>query len=418
MGTLVDSAPAADARGFRRAQWRMLLAVMGCYLFYYTGRQNIAFANAALRDDLGLDPREVGAVGGAMLLTYGAGQAVAGGLADRFGGRVLIPLGAALSVALNWAASFATGFPWLLAAWAANGFAQSLGWAPGSRLLSQWWPAAERGRAFGLYNMAAGLSSVVTFGLCIAVLHWSDDWRWVFRLPVLPLLAAAVVFLAVARDRPQDAGFPPVRDPDAGPAPAAESAAARYRAALTNPRFLLASVCLGLENLARYGLLYWVPAHYLGADWKADPSGLFVTLALPVGMAVGAVANGAVSDRLFGGNRCRPIALFLAAGAAVSYGLYFVPRADVAAGLVLLFLAGMLVYGPQASFWALCPDLLGRARAGTGVGVMNTFGYAFAAAGEVAIGYAIRDAGDTAAVFPMVAGCCLAGAVLILFVRR
>ena len=29
---------------FRRAQWRMLLAAMFCYLFFYTGRQTFGFA--------------------------------------------------------------------------------------------------------------------------------------------------------------------------------------------------------------------------------------------------------------------------------------------------------------------------------------------------------------------------------------
>ena len=30
--------------GFRSAQWRMLLAAMFCYLFFYTGRQTFGFA--------------------------------------------------------------------------------------------------------------------------------------------------------------------------------------------------------------------------------------------------------------------------------------------------------------------------------------------------------------------------------------
>lgn len=405
---------------FRRVQWRMLLAVMGCYLFYYTGRQNFGFVNQALQSDLGLTPDQVGMVGGGMLLAYGLGQAVNGGLADRYGSRLLMGLGALLSVALNWACSFAGGFTALLVGWTANGYAQSLGWAPGGKLISEWWGPTERGRAFGFYTLAAGFSSVLTFGLCIAVLH-ALDWRWVLRLPVLPLAAAGIVFLLIAKDRPRDAGFSGAEDAVAdgnGEAGPRESARERYRAALTNGRFLLACVCIGLESIGRYGLLFWVPAHYLGADWKKDPGNAWVTLALPAGMALGAVLNGQLSDRFFGGNRARPIALFLALGAIVSGGLYFVPREDVGAGLVLLFLAGFLVYGPQSSFWALGPDLLGKSRAGTGVGVMDAFAYGFAAVGEVIIGRIIRETGTTAAVFPVVAVCCLAGAVLILPVRR
>jgi OPA family glycerol-3-phosphate transporter-like MFS transporter len=400
----------------------MLFAVMGCYLFYYAGRQNFGFVNQALQSDLGLTPDQIGMAGGGMLLTYGLGQAVNGGLADRYGTRVLMSVGAFLSVVLNWVSSFAGGFWWLFVAWSLNGYAQSFGWSPGGRLIAVWWGPAERGRAFGFYALAAGFSSVLTFGLCIAVLH-SFDWRWVLRLPVLPLAAAGTAFLLIARDRPQDAGFSVIETPQSGEGGdstpgLAESAWARYRAALTNSRFLLACVCLGLESIGRYGLLFWVPAHYLGAEWRKAPGNSWVTLALPAGMALGAVLNGQLSDRLFGSNRCRPIALFLTLGAAAAGALYLVPREDILAGLALLFLAGFLVYGPQSSFWALGPDLLGPSRAGTAMGVMDLFAYGFAAVGEAGIGLVIRETGTTAAVFPVVAACCLAGAVLILPVRR
>jgi len=411
MGTLEPPA------GFRRWQWRMLLAAMGCYLFYYTGRQNFGFVNRALASELGLTPDQIGMVGGGMLAAYGFGQAVNGGLADRLGARVLVPLGALASTALNWAASFADGFPALLVIWTANGYAQSFGWAPSCKLISEWWASAERGRAFGFFTLAAGFSSVLTFALCIAVLHLFD-WPWVLRLPVTLLAAAGVAFFVVVRNRPEDAGFGPADPPAADEPDRAESPRDRYRAVLTHGRFLVGCVCLGLESVARYGLLFWVPAHYLGANWKSEPGSAWVALALPVGMAFGAVLNGQISDRVFGGNRCRPIALFLGLATAAAVGLYFVPREQTWVGLPLLFLAGLLVYGPQSSFWALAPDLLGRARAGTAVGVMDAFAYGFAAAGEVAIGWAVRETGDTATVFPVVAGCCALGAVLILAVRR
>jgi OPA family glycerol-3-phosphate transporter-like MFS transporter len=408
---------------FRRAQWQMLLAVMGCYLFYYTGRQNFGFINQALRDELKLSAADVGVIGGGMLLAYGLGQAVNGGLADRFGARRMMTIGALASAVLNWAASFAGGYYMLLVCWTANGYAQSFGWAPGSKLISEWWGRHERGRAFGFYTLAAGFSSVLTFALCLAVLHFLD-WRWVLRLPVLLLLVAGVVFYRVARDRPQELGFLPLPEErgeseHAEPPPAAdETAVERYLSVLTNVRFLVACAALGLESVARYGLLFWVPAHYLGEHWKEQPGAAWITLALPIGMALGAVTSGQISDRLFGGNRSRPIGLWLLLAAGVVLALGAVPRDQTALGIVLLFLAGFLVYGPQACFWALCPDLLGRGRAGTGVGVMDAFAYGFAALGEVIIGRAIDDFGSTSVMFPIVAGCCALAAAIIQFVRR
>ena len=42
------------ATGFRRAQWRMLLAAMFCYLFFYTGRQTFGFAIPGIQAEFGV----------------------------------------------------------------------------------------------------------------------------------------------------------------------------------------------------------------------------------------------------------------------------------------------------------------------------------------------------------------------------
>ena len=41
-----------SADRFRRAQWRVLLATMFCYLFYYTGRQTFGFAIPGIQREL------------------------------------------------------------------------------------------------------------------------------------------------------------------------------------------------------------------------------------------------------------------------------------------------------------------------------------------------------------------------------
>lgn len=403
---------------FRRAQVRMLVALMLCYLFFYTGRQNFGWAMASLRDELGISPASLGMISGSMLACYGIGQAINGNLGDRFGARRMMTLGALVSVALNWVTSFGYSFWTLLLPWAANGYFQSLAWAPGSRMLANWFRRSERGRAFGFYVFAAGFSSVVTFAAAILVLD-RFSWPWVFRIPVLLLLASGATFFLIARDRPEDLDFAPLPDePGEAVAATEETVLRRYAHALGSWRFLVASVSIGFESLARYGLLIWVPYHYLGENWREASGSIWITLALPLGMAFGALSSGFISDRFFRANRSRPVALSLLLAAGVTLAMYVVPRDAVAAGLVLLFLAGFLVYGPQSSYWALCPDLLGRRRAATGVGLMNAFAYGFAAAGEPIIGRVIEETGNTASVFGVTALACLLGTVCILPVRR
>lgn len=405
-------------RRYRRAQWRMLLAVMFCYLTFYTGRQNIGFVIQAMREDLGLDYRQAGQFGAALLICYAAGQAINGNLGDRFGARRMVTIGAISSVILNWICSFGRTFPAVLVPWALNGYAQSLAWAPGSRLVSNWWGRRERGRAFGLYLLAAGFSSALTFATCILVLSAFDDWRWVFRLPVLLLLVGGVVFYIVARDKPADLGFEqPPDDATEVVVPSTEGWRERYLAAFRNWRFMLACASIGCQNAARYGLLIWVPVHYLGSDWKTNPGNAWISLALPIGMALGAVSAGQLSDRLFASNRSRPAALFLGVAAVMAFLLTRLPADNAILGVPLLFLCGFFVYGPQASYWSLCPDLLGTSRAGTGVGVMNACAYGTAAYGELLIGGIVSE-GTTSDAFGVAAGFAAVGAVLILMVRR
>ncbi len=433
--TTAPANEARTARRFRRWQWITLLATMFCYLFYYTGRQTFGFAIPGIERELGLSKEALGWVSAALLWSYAIGQAINGNLGDRFGGRRMMSLGAALSCGLNWLVSFATGLVTLIVPWGLNGYAQSMGWAPGSRVLSNWWPVHERGKAYGFYVFAAGMSSVLAFTMSLVILDvLALDWRWIFRLPVLLLLFGGAVYFLIARDRPEELGLTMDRDDaSAGPprvasegpgatntdagAPA-ETSLERYAAVLREWRFLIASAAIGFQNLARYGLLVWVPVHFLGASHDEDPAGKWLSIALPVGMAFGALTNGWLSDRLFRSRRSPTIVLFMALAALASLAMYFVPVEERALGIVVLFLCGFFAYGPQSSFWALAPDLLGHTRAGTGTGIMNTSAYVLAGLGEPLIGWAIERHDETALVFPIVAAACGAGACISIFIRR
>ncbi|MCP5116295.1 MAG: MFS transporter, partial [bacterium] len=45
---------------YTRAKWRILIATMFCYLFYYTGRQTFGFAIPFIEEDLGLSKTRLG----------------------------------------------------------------------------------------------------------------------------------------------------------------------------------------------------------------------------------------------------------------------------------------------------------------------------------------------------------------------
>jgi MFS transporter, OPA family, glycerol-3-phosphate transporter len=428
------------AARFEQAQWRMLLATMFCYVFFYTGRQTFGFAIPGINEELGISKTQLGWISTAMLWSYAVGQAINGNLGDKFGGRRMMSLGAFVSCGLNWVVSFSQGVVGLLIPWAANGYAQSMAWAPGSRLLANWWEPIKRGQVYGLYVFAAGSSSVLAYVTSALILEFDLGWRYIFRIPVLLLLVGGAVYYLLVRDRPEELGFAPLNVPDpsedqpsendaaepgdgdesaespAGPEVEEETSWDRYTSALSNPMFLAACFAIGFQSLARYGLIIWVPVHFLGDDWKTS-DGKWISIALPIGMALGAIASGWISDRLYGSNRSRVIGLFMFLAAVCTLTMLFIPRHHPGA-IPMLFLAGFFAYGPQSAFWALCPDLLGHQRAGTATGVMNTFAYVFAGLGEPFIGWMIERNENTAVVFAIVAAACLLSAMASPLIKR
>ncbi|MBB3208085.1 sugar phosphate permease [Rhodopirellula rubra] len=239
-----------------------------------------------------------------------------------------------------------------------------MGWASGSNVLSSWWPASERGKIYGVYVFAAGMASVLAFATSTLILELDLGWRWIYRVPVLLLLVGGATYYFVVRDTPEELGFSPLpdeqptgpqtksqtgqdNDADASLQTVNETSRQRYLSALTNPPFLIACLAIGFQSMARYGLLIWVPVHFLGDDWKNSDT-KWMSLALPIGMALGAITSGWLSDRLIHSNRSRVNSLFLSLATASSLAMYVLPGGHMLT-IPLLLLTGFFAYGPQSA---------------------------------------------------------------------
>ncbi|TDE09045.1 MFS transporter [Dyadobacter psychrotolerans] len=394
----------------------MLLLTMVCYLFFYTGRHNFGWAAHGIAAEFNVPFATIGWISFAMLVGYAIGQFVNGNLADRFSARFMIPAGAYLSVAANLAVSFATSLEMVMICWALNGFFQSMAWAPGGKIISNWWGANEKGMAFGFYTMAAGLSSVVTYLLSIVILKQELEWRMLFRLPILLLLVTSTLLLIFVKDRPSDLGY---RELDHEiPPKGQQDWLTRYKAVLGNKNFMTVTLAFAFESMARYGFIFWVPVHYLGANWKENSHNIWVTFLLPVGMAAGAVSFGNLSDNFFRRDRIASIRFGMLASAAVALVIFVAPAENTALQGIVMLMAGFFVYGPQANFWTLCPEMLGNNHTGTGIGLMNMTGYLFAALGEPLLGKLIDLTGNTSYIFASISGICLLSALIISTINR
>jgi len=391
----------------KRQRWKMLLVTMFCYLFFYTGRHNFGWAAHQLADTLHISYEKVGWISFAMLVSYALGQLINGNLADRFSPKHMITAGGLLSVLANVLISWSNSFWLILILWSLNGYFQSMAWASGSRIISNWWRTGNRGLAFGLYTMAAGLSSVITYLMSILLVN--ESWRNLFRIPVLFLAVAVVIFFLIVKNGPE--GDRAVSgDGEAKHTDWKEG----YRQVLSNRRFLVVCLALGFQSMARYALIFWLPLYFLGSGLKNDNTQIWISLLLPIGMATGAIAFGFLSDWLFRSNRIVSISFGMGICSVLSAAIYFI---NVQSGItiaILVFLAGFFSYGPQANFWPLAPELLGQTYVGTGTGIMNMVAYVFAAVGEPLMGKFIDATGNKAVIFIIVTVISLLSAITIL----
>jgi OPA family glycerol-3-phosphate transporter-like MFS transporter len=394
----------------------MLALTMLCYLFFYTGRHNFGWASKLLATDLGIAYEKIGWISFSMLIGYAVGQFVNGNLADRWSPRHMVVTGGLLSVAANVLISFSSSYTVILLLWACNGYFQSMAWAPGGKILVNWWPRQKHGLVFGLYTMAAASSSVLTYFLSILLVH-GNDWRHLFRWPVTLLFGALILYAFISVNHPRDKGLQEEEHWEKEENIILWGWKHRYRLVIGNRAFMLACLSIGFQSMARYGLLFWLPIYVLGDSYKAEPELVWISLLLPIGMAIGAFSFGYISDRFLYGNRVWTISLGMFSCAVVCLLIFFIPVSQHWWIAVLFLMAGFFVYGPQSNFWPLCPDLLGNENAGTGIGIMNASAYLFAALGEPLIGRFLDFTGSTSILFLLIAVISFTSSVTILLVR-
>ena len=364
-------------------KWRVLLAFAGFYLFLYLGRFNFWPVAPLVKEDLSLSNFEVGLVNALLLWGFGLGDLVHGRLAETFGLRLWVMIGAILTTVFNLITSFATSAVTMAIPWGIAGFVNAACWAPGISMISQWWPRRNRGMALGIVGTAAG-GAMVTMWWMSGYVGAEWGWRASFRYPPLIIAVLGIAFYFIARDRPTDVGLPEyVEDDQVSATPEAIDpkrlkGLGPYRVLLGNSRFLLACHVKGLENIVRYGLTTWVPIYYFEEGGLSIESTVVLTVLLPLGYLFAPPISGIISDRYLDSRR-QPMVIFSCmVSALVLVGIAMAPPVNVTLGALLLLIGGLSMGMSPMSTVAV--DIAGRRMSGTASGVLDAHGYAYAGA--------------------------------------
>ena len=169
-----------------RSRWLVVLPmVFMVYMLAYFDRVNIGMALPHMSAELNLTPVQAGWIGGGFAWGYALTQLLAGWLALVFGPRRLIGMCLFLFGGAAMLTAFAQDFWQVLGVRILLGAAEGPVYAATSLLLAQWFIKAERGRAFGIWNLGAPLGGFLA-GPISGALIAHHDWRIMLIVEGLP----------------------------------------------------------------------------------------------------------------------------------------------------------------------------------------------------------------------------------------
>jgi MFS family permease len=368
-----------------------------------------------LKAEFGVGDAAIGVLLSAFIVVNGLVTVPAGYLADRWHRTRTIGATVVGWSVLSAAGGLAPTFPALVALRSALGFGQAVTEPSAASLIGDWYPVAQRGRAFAIQQvmMIAGVGVGVGLG---GVLGEAIGWRWAMAVVAVPGLVIAALVLRLREPRRGAADRLSVGgtadddgdgDDDERP-PLFDGGVRRFLADMVEGLRADLRTIVGIRTM-RYALVgvaallftitavaAWLPQFYirhLGVP-EGDGETWFTVLAL-LGGVPGVLVGGRVADRWADrvrGARLALPALFLFTGNllfTVSYCLRSFPPA-FALELVGLFVVTMAVPGLRAGLTDAVPAHL----RGAGFGAFNLVAVVFGAAAAPTVVAALSSAFD------------------------
>lgn len=380
----------------------------------YADRATLSIAGPALAKDLALDPVAMGYVFSAFGWAYVLAQIPGGWLLDRFGSkRVYV-----LSVLIWSVFTLLQGFVGVLPASIAVaslfflrfllGLAEAPSFPGNSRIVSAWFPTAERGTASAIFNSAQYFALVVFSPIMGTITH-ALGWRYVFFVMgavgmVLAALLSKLIHAPredprVSRDElayiEQGGALVDLDHAQAGAPAASVPTWANVRQLLGSR--MLVGVYVGQYCITTltYFFLTWFPVYLVaGRGMSILKVGFVAALPALCGF-VGGILGGVFSDALLRRGHSLTFARKapIVTGMLLSVSMIACNYVDAEWAVVGIMALAFFGKGIGALGWAVVSDTSPKEIAGLSGALFNTFGNTAAITTPIVIGYLVKDSG-------------------------
>jgi sugar phosphate permease len=385
--TAASQSPGAAEPAPPTARYRawVLFMLFVVYAFNFLDRQIISILAIPIREDLGLDDRQLGLLGGiAFAALYSTLGVPIAWLADRSNRTWIITASLTVWSGFTALCGLAQNFWQLFAARVGVGVGEAGGVAPSYSLIADYFPPDARARALAIYSLGIPIGSAfgVVAGAQIAggAIGEDLDWRAAFIIVGLAGVLIAPIFKLTMRE-PKRGGLDPVSEREKAAAiakhppqqgeglagKAIEEAASKpgvldvLRILATKPSFWFLTLGASCSSMMGYGVFFWMPS-FISRTYELgiiDTGWVFGTV-LFFGGSLGILLGGFLGDKL-GKAKKTAYAIVPALAFIAAFPLYvlgtFAPTPLIA---VLLFLIptalGLSWLGPVLSaFQHLAP---------------------------------------------------------------
>jgi MFS family permease len=393
------------------------------YTISFFDRVNIGMALPHITNELGLTSTQGGWIGAAFSWGYVITQLAAGYLALRFGARRLI----AIALILFGAAAIATGlantFAELIAIRSLLGLAEGPIYAATSMLLAQWFMKSERGRAFGIWNLAVPIGAFLAGPISGAILaHY--DWRVMMIVEGLPAWVLCVIWLILI---PKD--FDSARWLSESDRVAIQSQLAAEQAELkksevdpwwsilTEPVVWFLTMGFALNGVLLYGTTLWLPtimksygqlSEFMIGLYSGAP---FVASAIGIWYISQRSDKKGQERRLHAGIPTVLTGLFMIGAAFVPVQMYFLQ-------IILFIAAGFTLKMLNPMVFSRLTEILPTRKAVPAIAIVSGLGnFVGQFAGPLVVGYAKSVSNDYFLSLLVLGICAILGGCTILLAR-
>ena len=367
--------------------------MIGYSMFYFV-RKNFSFAIPLLNQEYGISNASFGIIMTIGGLIYGVSKFVNGILADRTNARWHLVIGLSVCVLTSILFGFADRISMFFTGsgqdgdfirgmvivmgvlYMINQIFQGCGFAPCNHLMVSWVPPREMATKMSIWNTSHSVGAFVVAVIC----GYITRWQLCFWVPAMIAFVGIFFIILSLRDTPKSVGLPelPKVKGELDDNQQKDPKAFRHfliKKVFLNPVIWVLAVTDLFVYIVRFAILAWGPSMLSGMGLSKELTGWTVAVFEIAGCA-GMLCAGYISDKFFKSRSQRVCAVEMALVAVCLVGLHFLQDADMPIMfLILLALAGFLIYGPQALLGVTAANIATKRAASSAVGLIGLMSY-------------------------------------------